>query len=108
MPVIFAVGLVVRSSRSPDDFFAWKLDQVDVDSRKERRELRTLISELRQDIRNSEKKMDQKFDGMLKKLDVVIFDLHDMSFKVKQLQNWSAKAWLTDIAAAIFRRRPKM
>jgi hypothetical protein len=58
-------GLVVYSLRSPDDGFAIKLHQVDVESRAERRELRTRLVELwHEEIKDSRQKMKDSYNKL--------------------------------------------
>ena len=72
-------GLVKNPSRPCDDFFETRLYEVDQNCRAETREIRQLVGELRQDFKDMRSEMKQ----LQQKLDVVIFDLHRISFNIK-------------------------
>ena len=72
-----------------------------IEMRRENRELRGSIGEMRRENREWRGEMSNK-------LDLVIFDLESLNRRVKQLENWSVKAWLAGIGVAVFKRRPML
>ncbi len=78
-----------------------RLQKIDMDSRAERREIRFLLSELRKDMTKKYEDTSKKLEDTNKKLDLLIYDVHRLSFKVKQLQEFSTREWISDIASAV-------